>query len=1190
MGAGFVAGMSSNGAWGIFRMPSFDEEDAVPKRMNLTTGEIESLPLIPSQSPPHICAPYDITDDGTKIFGAYDDLPAYYDLADEQWHDLPLDFNTRSYTGFANDVTPDGRWACGYLMRSMTYFQPALWHDGECVTLGQLPTYDEMYEKGIIDDEDYTSHISQGQSPNIAFWKVSSDGKHVLASTDHNYPGWGCAYFLYHTETRTYDWIEDPDIPAHCYVSGASMSDNGEWVSARWTGTKVNPDGTWDDFHSPFRLHVPDGKIDYVSVGGLIGDDGRGMGLSVRVDGVNVRLETVMRQLYGLDIAELTGYDSFGTLFNVAADRRTVLCQPGYRTTAISAKLPESFFDAALKVNLMAEAKVAPEAGAVLSRPEHITVEFDVAAKHDPNKSAVLMKGDTEVARAASVESSQGGRRFTLNFPDVLLEEGTDYVLVLPEGLFTSASDKYVMPGKSIPYVGREDVPLAPKTITPEPESSLAELSTYSMVVLDFGMHVLATEKAAAYLYQEDSDKPLTYLNIAIDGDRVGLYPPARRTLAKGKEYIVVVEEGAFTDQLGRCANEEISVAFQGAYVLNPTQQNGNILFFDDFSNPNQSLYNFLQYEGDHLSPTPEMEAWGFDADNTPWNFSVRDEDDFDYCAAATSSYTKAGTSDDWMVLPRLSITNEYDYLTFKAQSYRLSADDRLKVYVWVEDTPFGELDAQTMARLKNEAELVFDRKLNPGRLEDRLSGDWEYFELPLSAFAGKDVYIAFANTNEAGSAIFVDDICVEYRGNFTLSSSVPSSVVGDGPVEISFDVMVNNDVTYSGLVAEYSLEGSDETDRMTIGDLNLGKGDTRHFTFHRPCSLIPGEVNDLILTVTLGDETQRLPLRVANPVFQAERGVLVEEGTGEWCGFCPSGFVALEYLAATYPGRVNEISIHHDDSYSFESYIGFMGFSAYPTGRVDRGNVMLAPLVADSSTGFLSFTSREGNETFADVVERQLNEPAEAGIYVNAFTLNEDVRTMTTDISVVPTLNQHDVDWNILTVVTEYDLPGIQQNYYSGQTDPVMASWSGFDSKVQYLLPAVARGVGEGGFLGRAGLLPNDVEGGREYRLTLETEIPQEVIDMVKCRVVIALVAAADGRVLNSVSAGYGRKALGLADPEIDTDCFEVNDGRVLFRGSATGVRIFDLQGAALENEALKGFVIAVHPDGGTRKIMVAE
>ncbi|MEZ5045415.1 MAG: Omp28-related outer membrane protein [Chitinophagaceae bacterium] len=70
---------------------------------------------------------------------------------------------------------------------------------------------------------------------------------------------------------------------------------------------------------------------------------------------------------------------------------------------------------------------------------------------------------------------------------------------------------------------------------------------------------------------------------------------------------------------------------------------------------------------------------------------------------------------------------------------------------------------------------------------------------------------------------------------------------------------------------------------------------------------------------------------------------VVLEEFTGEWCGWCPEGAKVMEDNVAANPGRVVGIAVHDGDPMeipSFNTWIkGLTGVSGYPNGSVDRAD-----------------------------------------------------------------------------------------------------------------------------------------------------------------------------------------------------------------------------------------------------------
>lgn len=1183
-GSGYLSSMSDNGKWATFKRPDFDEEDAVARRLDLTYGTIQELPLMASQREEgHICICRDITDDGEMIFGSFDGLPAYY--KEGEWHDLELPFRSRGYQGDAYSVSPDGRWAAGWVMQSFTYFRPVLWHDLQPVVPSTLPSYQELYDRGVIDAATLQEHLDNAQTPNIAFRKISADGKCVLASTDHNYPAWGCAFFVYHPLEDTYEWIADPQAPRGTYVSDAQMSDNGEWVIATYTGSRTSPDGSWDDYHVSFRYHVPTGEVSRPDGHGLICNDGLSRSTAVYAGGQRISCETILRQLHGLDAGTVSGneFDRVGSPWYISSDTRTLLCAPTPREYAFALSVPGTWEEEAARVNPLGECTAVPETESVISGLDNVVVEFDTAVSPDPRIKAVI-EGPDGCTVSSSSCTPLSSRRVRIEFPHTAFAEGREYTVSLPEGMFTDATGSHISPAIRLHYTGRAASALYPIAISPAPDNSIMELSLYNMVVMEFDTQPLVTPGAKAELFETGSDKPLASLRFAQGGNRIGLYPEASRKLAKGKSYRISVYPNSLTEPTGSCPNDTVSFVYHGSFVAETPSTDGNVLFFDDFYNPNESLNHFLQYDGDRLTPVAEMRQWGFDADNTPWNFSIRDDSDYDYCAASTSMYEEAGPADDWLVLPRLTVANESTRLSFKAQSYLLNGGDRLLVFVWECDDVLGSLDYNTMRRLRQEAVKVADVALTPGMLENQLAGDWQYFDISLADFKDKNVYIAFANLNERGSTLFVDDILVSCHGRYTLSSGLPRSVAGRDCLEVS--ALVTATAPLEAATWRASCRCGDwESQVESSGPVSLAEGESMAIVFPECCPLLSGEENEIAIDVSLGGESQSLAVKVDAPAFEVERSVLLEEGTGAWCGYCPLGFLAMDFLQARYPGRVVEVSVHHNDIFAMEDYIGFLGFYGFPCGRVDRDPYILAPAVTDATTGLITFSSENGNETFFDIISRQLDLPAKAAVTLEDLTVATEGVQATLRITAAMNIDGNRI--NILPIVTEYGQAYMQENNLSGSTDPLAGEWGAGDRKMRYEYPAVARGIGSTGYHGIPGLLPARLYAGETYCVDLSFPLPGSVVDPGKCRLAVALLDNETGKVMNTAHCGYGLDSSGIAG-DIGRPVWSVEGGRVCYLGKTAGVRLFDMQGLPVSSDMPHGYVIAVAPDGTSARLLI--
>lgn len=82
---------------------------------------------------------------------------------------------------------------------------------------------------------------------------------------------------------------------------------------------------------------------------------------------------------------------------------------------------------------------------------------------------------------------------------------------------------------------------------------------------------------------------------------------------------------------------------------------------------------------------------------------------------------------------------------------------------------------------------------------------------------------------------------------------------------------------------------------------------------------------------------------------------VIVEEATGTWCGWCPRGTVAMDYLARDYKGFAQGIAVHNGDPMVNSVYDAGIGgrIGGYPSALVNRGqdidpSAIFGPVLTD--------------------------------------------------------------------------------------------------------------------------------------------------------------------------------------------------------------------------------------------------
>lgn len=1215
----YTNSMSRNGLWATFQ-PQADAGVGLEfSVIDMTTGQLK--PMSPKKmidyqgkeqafSEGSYSLAAFISNDGQTIGGTVDGYPAYYTVADGTWHCLSMgDRQTnRNFGGEVYSMSDDLSVMCGWFLElgSMTCFKGGVWKNGELQTLPALPTYRDMYDAGILLPYQYEEVA--GQTPNYAFRSLSSDGKKLLVSVDHNYPAFGCSQGVYDLENDTFSFITIPASKGlgFTYTDSAVMSNNGKFC----TGTITFLEGDLLDVQAVF-VYDTDTKdlqlfydmADRDVLACAIDNNGTVYGATpasspvrntvIRSGHLWVNLDKTLSQKYGIDYRTISGFDTTGYPVGVSDDCKTMLTQAEFRGGALSLTLPETFDQAVQGVSLLTDYLTSPVSGSRFSRLNKVMIRFSYEA--EPIADAQITVSDEEgntVATSTSIESFSAQRLlYTINFPDTYMIAGKKYKVNIPAGTFVVPGTDMGCPAISVTYIGRADEPVEVTKVNPADGSYINEFSINSPVKLTYDAVLTLGNAVRAELYEEGKEKAICTLAAETDGNMLTLYPATSRKLSEGKTYKVVIPAGLVADLGQTGQNEAKTLTYHGTFVPQATQ-NGNYLFFDDINEPASSLSNFLLFDGDQRTPVSEMEAVGFDASNTPWNFSVRDESATDFAAMSHSMYTPAGQADDWMMIPQLEIPNADYFLTFKAQGFSQQANDVLKILVWEYDDVISSLDAQMMAQVNQEAVLFQDFTVTPALTEGILAGNWTNYEFSLSRFAGKKIYIAFVNQNNNQSAILLDDIGVEYRGNYGLYLSTPTSLVQADNVKVSGKIAVQNEGPFNDFSATLTAPGYSK--EISASGLNLDKGAEYIFEFPEAMPLTHGEVNEYTVTTTLDGVKQVYKGKVSNHAFEIPRRVLIEEGTGTWCANCPRGEVALEHLEETLPDNVAIIAVHNgSDPFAFEEYNSFMAFGGYPAARINRLENRVMPLYPDPELGRYSYTSSKGDETYADLVYSQLEEGTPAEIKITDPVYYSADGLVNVPVTVRFSLSQSGKTYTVFTAVVEDDLHGRQDNGHVGSTDPLLEWWGAQPQKVSWTYNNVARDV-IGGFFGISGRVPRDIVAGEEYTTELVFPVPSTVRDTANMKFVVALLDGATGYAANSdvCNRFEVNDTPGASVETIDGGIAVANarlEGGSIWFGAERAEGVYTLDGCRVANEHLAaGLYIARATNGQTAKVLV--
>ena len=582
-----------------------------------------------------------------------------------------------------------------------------------------------------------------------------------------------------------------------------------------------------------------------------------------------------------------------------------------------------------------------------------------------------------------------------------------------------------------------------------------------------------------------------------------------------------------------------------------------------DFNNGIPSEITLVDADG--LQPSQDVAVYGFEV-GVPW-VPVKLEDSHLTAAASTSWYTTPGTSSDWMILPPLRVEGERMILKWAAKAHDAQLSDGYSVYV----SDGGDTPADF-----NTASPLFSVEVENGK--------WTKHEVSLAEYAGKMIRVAFVNNSTDKALLYIDDIVAEEKRDIDADRMLPGLLKVGETLQVTGEIYNNGDKTLVGVSVDFTIDGKTYSESLPHEDVMSGWSYTAYIDTDFS-SDTPG-IFPYTLSIRMGDQS----IVREGSLYVAQRNVVVEEGTGTWCGWCPRGAVAMEAMNGKYPGQFIGVAVHcGKDPMSVDDYV--VSANSYPVcvaNRLDKykGNpsdmeeYFLAareagPVAAIFGSADYSASSREivvkSSVTFADSY-------TEAGFGISYILKENDVHVDD------PTYNQ--------------------ANYYSGGEE-VMGGFETLPDPVpaaDMWYQEVAR-LQAGGYEGFEGSIPQVIVAGEPVAHECVFALPESVISVEKIQLVGIVVDRRSGEIINaSVIPVSGISS--VRDAEVADGLSVVRDGRslrVVSESAVDSIRAIDMRGAVVAASlgsdviCLDGVphgvvVLQIMQDGGCRylKIMI--
>ena len=549
----------------------------------------------------------------------------------------------------------------------------------------------------------------------------------------------------------------------------------------------------------------------------------------------------------------------------------------------------------------------------------------------------------------------------------------------------------------------------------------------------------------------------------------------------------------------------------------------------------------------DNLSPATNVNFMGSDA------WKVRSVNGTK-AAVSTSWYTPAGTSNDWMVTPSISVPASGNiFLRFKEFAPDPSFPDGYKVYISTTGNSVADFTNPAVLSVPASNSTAFTTKL-----------------VNLSSFLGQNIYIAFRNDNQDKFLLYIDDVEVlDLPANDAKLNAL--SLPRYGLINTNSNLVMNVTNMGSQTITSLEVDWNDGTAHSAvISGLNITHGDSANVTHSVPVNYAAVEEKTINVTIT-----QVNAAADANPGDNAlstlfnstsstpKRSVLIEEGTGTWCGWCPRGTIAMEYMYNTYQSQgFIGIAVHNGDPMAVSAYDNAANFGGYPSCNVDR-------VILDASVS-------QGN--FEIFFNARKNLPVPVGITANAGVSGT---TLTVNVNANFVTKFANSNFRIAAVVVENGVTGTssgyaQTNYYAGGANGPMGGYESKPDPVpanQMVYDHVGRAL-LGGYLGEAGSVPGVINDGTTASHTFTYTVPSSMV-VQNLSVVAMVIDQSTGEVVNSVETGAGYVSTEEVEnnlefsvyPNPTTDVLNVNLNSL---SNAKSLQVYDMNGKMVYNQDL--------------------
>lgn len=358
------------------------------------------------------------------------------------------------------------------------------------------------------------------------------------------------------------------------------------------------------------------------------------------------------------------------------------------------------------------------------------------------------------------------------------------------------------------------------------------------------------------------------------------------------------------------------SYIISGLFALGAcTLQAQDTLFVCDFESGMPET--FTRYDRDGNEPSRSMKRYGLE-NGTAWAVFAEAGNSV---AVSGSWYKEVAQSDDWLVTPAIHVTDARAILSWRACAIDAEHPDGYSVYISDKGNRPEDFTGKPVLTIPAEV------------------ATWKEYFLPLEAYAGKDIHVAFVNNSTNCNLLMVDDIVVLTREHtFNFTNLTPEAVSTAGNVKITGTITSSGFLPVEGYKLELIHDGQTYTIDRSADTIAPDSVVTVLFDTEINVSMNTTQDYTLIVSSMEGSDADT----IQGSITCFERTVLIEEGTGTWCMWCPRGQYYLKELHKNRPGEFVDIAVHVSDEmmvpdYAMSLYAPFFAAYGLPSCVMDR-------------------------------------------------------------------------------------------------------------------------------------------------------------------------------------------------------------------------------------------------------------